>query len=177
MTTQPATEYFCPCAACKAKKRREDEWARQAASGVFLASPQRPEGRKRFVPDHRSILDEDFIFDATLEVRGDFPSDEIRKHYTTWIAETLNEADRSLPRESLRMGSGPDPSYTQPEPGPDVQAYLFICKKPGKTSVFSSINPSGSEQWTFSEWQSVDRIELVSSTSPMTRIWEGEKHE
>lgn len=70
-----------------------------AGAGVrYLASGHRAHG-PRFHPttDGRDIFDEDFIFDAMLRVRGDFLPDD-RAAYVKWICDTLNEADKTLPR-------------------------------------------------------------------------------
>lgn len=46
----------------------------------------------RFVPspDGRSIDDDDFIYDATLKVTGDFADDATRHSYARWICDRLN---------------------------------------------------------------------------------------
>jgi len=68
----------------------------------YLASEQRPrDGGPRFrVSDGgRTISDEDFIFDAMIRIGGDFGGDALRTWYAQWICDSLNEADKQLPRE------------------------------------------------------------------------------
>lgn len=86
----------------------------RAQGEVVLASEQRnPDGRPRFSAseDGRLIDDDDFIFDASLRVSGDFGGDEERRAYAQWIADTLNAADQALPRESHAA-----PQTTEPAP-------------------------------------------------------------
>lgn len=68
-----------------------------------LASHQRdPSVRTRFTVQDggRWIDDDDFIFDATIKIGGDF-SDEDRLRFAQWIADTLNAADAKLPRVGM----------------------------------------------------------------------------
>ena len=48
---------------------------------------------------------------------------------------------------------------------PDAQvepsAYRFICKKPGETSEYVSLDPKGPEFWPWDEWKTVHRVPLV----------------
>lgn len=66
---------------------------------IGLASTQRTKDRARFtVCDGGKLIDDDdFIFDATITIGGDF-SPEDRLRFAQWVADTLNEADRPLPR-------------------------------------------------------------------------------
>lgn len=70
------------------------------AEARYLASAMRPhDGGPRFrVSDGgRTISDEDFIFDATIRVGGDFGDDAMRVRYAQWMCDVLNEADKILP--------------------------------------------------------------------------------
>jgi hypothetical protein len=66
------------------------------------SSPQRSRS-ERFVasPDGRSIDDDDFIYDASLKVYGDFEDDTSRHSYAQWLCNTLNAATTTGKREPL----------------------------------------------------------------------------
>lgn len=80
------------------------EWLRPVPDGAKLYTrpvaaekrePHTSEQRARpdrFVPspDGRSIDDDDFIYDATLKVTGDFADDATRHSYARWICDRLN---------------------------------------------------------------------------------------
>lgn len=71
------------------------------SEALYLASDMRsPESCPRFtVQDGGSwIDDDDFIFDAMIKISGDF-SDQARARFSQWVCDTLNEADKKLPRE------------------------------------------------------------------------------
>jgi hypothetical protein len=44
--------------------------------------------------DGRLINDDDFIYDAQLEVCGDFPDDEVRRSFSQAICDVLNRASK-----------------------------------------------------------------------------------
>jgi hypothetical protein len=58
----------------------------------------------------------------------------------------------------------------EPRDGP--AAYLFICRKPGKVSVYVSLEPDGSDGWPWDEWRIVERISLVEDGKRAT-VWPG----
>jgi hypothetical protein len=64
-----------------------------------IASDQRSAGIPRFrVMDGGTWLDDDdFLFDATIKIGGDF-LDEDRLKYAQWVADVLNAADVKLPK-------------------------------------------------------------------------------
>jgi hypothetical protein len=53
------------------------------------------------------------------------------------------------------LGIDPEGGDSSPE------AWLFVCRKPGQMSVFSSIDSSGFEGWPWDQWLSVKRVPLV----------------
>jgi hypothetical protein len=71
------------------------------ARPTYLASRMRTSDYgPRFIScgDGRVIDDDDFIFDATITISGDFNSEQ-RLAFARWVAETLNAADKTLLRE------------------------------------------------------------------------------
>lgn len=75
-----------------------------------LASNMRsPGGRPRFTVQDggRWIDDDDFLYDASLKVSGDF-TDEARVAFAQWVCDALNEADKMLPRPPLNEELGPN---------------------------------------------------------------------
>jgi hypothetical protein len=53
----------------------------------------------RFVPspDGRTIDDDDFLYDASLTVSGDFADDESRHSFAQWLCEKLNASPSPPP--------------------------------------------------------------------------------
>ena len=89
----------------------------------YLASDMRnPDVRPRFTVQAggRWIDDDDFIFDSMLKITGVF-TDEARLQFAKWIADTLNEADKTLPRRktpNVELSGGPGtPGTSDPAPG------------------------------------------------------------
>lgn len=55
-------------------------------------------------------------------------------------------------------------------------AFLFICKKPGRMAVFTSVDSSGSEgkPWEDDGWHTVECVELVE-IGPRVLIYKNEE--
>lgn len=55
-----------------------------------------------------------------------------------------------------------------------VAAWLFICKRPGKTMTFASTHDTGSESWPWNEWTTVERFPLALA-GPGVAMWPNAK--
>lgn len=89
--------------------------------------------------------------------RYEFEIDEVVEAVRTMA--TMYRQDPIAFSEGTSLASPPEPD-----------AWLFICWKPGKSSVFASVAPEGSEGWPWDEWQSVERIALVKGGS-REQLW------
>jgi hypothetical protein len=75
-------------AQCVAAQRKERAFAEHSSSQRC-----QPE-RFSTGADGRLINDDDFIYDAQLEVCGDFPDDEVRRSFSQAICDVLNRASK-----------------------------------------------------------------------------------
>ena len=97
-----------------------------------------------------------------------------------WMCELMQEDGTTRVQfvsedpEGLRWNDAGEPSpyrvtplYEEPT---CLAAWLFICKRPGKTMTFASTHDTGSESWPWNEWTTVERFPLALA-GPGVALW------